>query len=44
MAPQGKCPDCGQMIGSPPGKPVPQHRPFQGMSACSGVGKPAKPL
>lgn len=25
MAPQGKCPSCGQRVGSKPGQPTPVH-------------------
>lgn len=44
MTPQSKCPDCGQAIGTEPGKPTVMHSAPGKQGPCSGVEKPARPL
>jgi hypothetical protein len=44
MVPQGKCPDCGQAVGTQPGKETVIHSARGKQGPCSGVGKPARPL
>lgn len=42
MTPNGKCPTCGQRVGSEPGKPTPVHStPDSASKKCpGGVTKP----